>query len=61
MWRYISPGSCGGTHRKNSASQFNIDNDSTVSNMMERMKKRFAEDRKFLQRMEKIVESTKYS
>jgi chromosomal replication initiation ATPase DnaA len=46
---------------KEIASQFDIDNDSTVSSVMERMKKRFAEDRNFLRRMEKIAESIKIS
>jgi len=42
---------------KEIGSQFKIDNDSTVSSVMERMKKRLAEDRTFLRRMEKITES----
>ena len=46
---------------KEIGSQFDIDNDSTVSSVMERMKKRFVEDRNFLRRMKKIAESIKTS
>ena len=37
--------------------QFDIDNDSTVSSVMERMKKRLSGDRKFLRWVDKIAES----
>ena len=37
--------------------QFGIDNDSTVSSVMERMKKKLAKDRKFALRLDKIAES----
>ena len=37
--------------------QFGIDNDSTVSSVMERMKKRLAGNRNFSRRLEKLAES----
>jgi hypothetical protein len=42
---------------KEIGAQFGIDNDSTVSSIMERMKKKLAEDRKFALRLDEIAES----
>ncbi len=42
---------------KEIGAQFGIDNDSTVSSVMERMKKRLAEDRKLSLQLDKIAES----
>ncbi len=42
---------------KEIGAQFGIDNDSTVSSVMERMKKKLAVDRKFSLRLDKIAES----
>jgi chromosomal replication initiation ATPase DnaA len=42
---------------KEIGAQFGIDNDSTVSSIMERMNKKLAEDRKFALRLDEIAES----
>ena len=42
---------------KEIGAQFGIENDSTVSSIMERIKKKLSEDRKFALRLEEIAES----
>ena len=42
---------------KEIGAQFGIENDSTVSSIMERMKKKLSEDRKFALRLDEIAES----
>ena len=46
---------------KEIGAQFGIDNESTVSSVMERMKNKLAGDRKFALRLDKIAESIKKS